>query len=198
MGTPSEDDGDTESTVLGPHPSSVTPPRSTGSDPVDPNDGDAPTVILPRPAPRPIEDDHAKRHPASPRSGNALAPAKPGFAISIGTHQPIPLDVPAYVGRAPRAPRIVRQHPPRLVTVPSPNGEISGTHVGISHEADAVVVTDLGSTNGTTVAGAGSTPRTLRQGESLVVGEGAVVDIGDGIRIVIVTVQDDASTEGAQ
>jgi hypothetical protein len=70
--------------------------------------------------------------------------------------------------------------------------------VEILQEADTVVVTDLGSTNGTTVTLAGFAPRTLRQGESLVVGAGTTVDIGDGIRILIVTLPDNAATEGTQ
>jgi pSer/pThr/pTyr-binding forkhead associated (FHA) protein len=70
--------------------------------------------------------------------------------------------------------------------------------VEILQEADTVVVTDLGSTNGTTVTLAGFAPRTLRQGESLVVGAGTIVDIGDGIRILIVTLPDNAATEGTQ
>ncbi|TFB80895.1 FHA domain-containing protein [Terrimesophilobacter mesophilus] len=76
---------------------------------------------------------------------------------------------------------------PRLVMVPSPSREVSSTHVELHQEGSAVVVTDLGSTNGTTVTNPGFAPLGLRQGESVVVAAGSVVDIGDGIRIVIVT-----------
>lgn len=70
--------------------------------------------------------------------------------------------------------------------------------MGILQEAHTVVVTDLGSTNGTTVTTNGVPSRVLRQGESLVVGTEAVVDIGEGIRIFIVTLPESATTEGAQ
>lgn len=120
------------------------------------------------------------------------------YAMRIGTHEPIPLEVPAHIGRKPSAPRIAGLQSPRLVVVPSPTGEVSSTHVEILQEAATVVVTDLGSTNGTTVTIQGFPPRVLRQGESLVVGSGTIVDIGDGIRIVIVTLPDNATTEGNQ
>jgi hypothetical protein len=97
----------------------------------------------------------------------------------------IPLDVPVIVGRRPRPPRVVRGAEPRLVTVPSPLGEISGTHVAVRQESDAIVVTDLGSTNGTAVLAPGADRLALRPGESLVVVPGTRVDIGDGVVLEI-------------
>jgi pSer/pThr/pTyr-binding forkhead associated (FHA) protein len=113
------------------------------------------------------------------------------FAIRIGTHEPIPLDVPAYVGRRPSTPRITGTRLPRLVMVPSPNREVSSTHVELHQEGSTVVVTDLDSTNGTTVTNPGLPPVGLRQGESVVLGAGSLVDIGDGIRIIVVTGRED-------
>ena len=43
-----------------------------------------------------------------------------------------------------------------------------------------VIATDLGSTNGTQVRHPGSVPVRLRQGESVVVTPGSVIEIGDG------------------
>lgn len=120
------------------------------------------------------------------------------FAMRIGGHSLIPLDTAAYIGRSPSAPRVAGPRAPRLVMVPSPSQEISSTHVRIAQEAETVVITDLGSTNGTTVTVGGRSPQTLRQGESLVVSAQAVVDIGEGIRIVIVSVTNELATEGAQ
>ncbi|MBX3091725.1 MAG: FHA domain-containing protein [Cryobacterium sp.] len=120
------------------------------------------------------------------------------FALRIGTHEPIPLEVPAYVGRRPSTPRISGSRMPRLVMVPSPTREVSSTHVEFRQEGATVVVTDLGSTNGTIVASGGSSPRGLRQGESVVVGAGSVVDIGDGIRIVVVEAPVEIRTEGSR
>lgn len=118
------------------------------------------------------------------------------FALRIGTHKPIPLEVPAYVGRRPSTPRITSTRMPRLVMVPSPSREVSSTHIEVRQEGATVVVTDLGSTNGTIVTNEGFPPRGLRQGESVVVGVGSVVDIGDGIRIVVVAAPAETLGEG--
>ncbi len=98
----------------------------------------------------------------------------------------IGLDTAAYIGRRPTAPRIVSGGTvPRLVRVPSPAREVSGTHLEVRQSGTSVVVTDLGSTNGTVVLVPRSQPRKLRQGESVVVTTGTLVDIGDGIVIEI-------------
>ena len=90
------------------------------------------------------------------------------------------LEAPLVVGRNPSGPRVVRGTPPRLVPVVSKRGHVSSTHVEIRQEGTAVVVTDLRSTNGTVVEIPGRLPVTLRQGESIVVLAGTIVDIGDG------------------
>jgi pSer/pThr/pTyr-binding forkhead associated (FHA) protein len=118
--------------------------------------------------------------------------------IRIGSHQPIPLDVPAYIGRRPSSPRITGGRLPRLVMVPSPSREVSATHIEVRQEGRTVVVTDLGTTNGTIVTHPLGTPVKLRQGESVVVVNGSIVDIGDGIRVVIVPGTGVNSAEGPQ
>ena len=102
------------------------------------------------------------------------------YAFVVNTHPPIGLDRPAYVGRKPSAPRIAVGDRPRLVRVPSPLGEVSGTHIELRHVGASVTVTDLRSTNGTTVRLPGSAAVRLRQGESVVVTPGSLIEIGDG------------------
>lgn len=201
-----ERDDDVGSTVIGPDFSSLLPPGSIVANTVDPEEAEAHTIIVSRADLCHLEQASARAVvPAVvPTAVPAAAPVpvpgpEPGqriFAIRIGAHPPISLEATAYIGRRPSAPRIVGSRMPRLVMVPSPSKEVSSTHVEILQEADTVVVTDLGSTNGTTVVTDGFPSRTLRQGESLVVGAEAVVDIGDGIRIVIVTLPEVATTEG--
>lgn len=128
-----------------------------------------------------------------PRSGTQRLsePPRPGEPITavetdtfhrfrVNTHEPISLDKPALLGRKPVAPRIPTGRPPRLVRVPSPRHEVSGTHLELSQHGNRVVVTDLRSTNGTLVTIPGAETLKLRQGESVVVSTGTVVDIGDG------------------
>jgi pSer/pThr/pTyr-binding forkhead associated (FHA) protein len=84
------------------------------------------------------------------------------------------------VGRRPAPLRLDTGTEPRLVTVDSPTQEVSGTHVRIQQEGEAVVVTDLRSTNGTIVTSpAGHTTR-LRPGESVAVLAGTTIAVGDG------------------
>ncbi len=101
----------------------------------------------------------------------------------------VALDLPAYIGRKPARPRVVHGPLPRCVRVPSPTKEVSGTHLEIRQLGSAVIVTDLRSTNGTVVIVPGDEPRKLRQGESVVVLPGTLVDIGDGNVLEILPMQ---------
>lgn len=103
------------------------------------------------------------------------------YRLSVGAgREPFVLDVPCLIGRDPRSPRVSRGQAPRLVAVPSPSKEVSATHLEVMQLGSTVVVTDVDSTNGSVVTVPGRAPRTLRQGESVVVTVGTVVDIGDG------------------
>jgi hypothetical protein len=90
------------------------------------------------------------------------------------------LDIESYVGRRPSSPRILSGRMPRLVRVPSPAHEVSSTHIEVRQLGASVVVTDLRSTNGSVVLAPGAQARKLRQGESVVVTPGTLIDIGDG------------------
>jgi hypothetical protein len=96
------------------------------------------------------------------------------------------LECPCVFGRDPRPPRVVRGAGPRLIAVTSPTREVSETHVEVRQLGSSVIVTDLRSTNGSLVQVPGNAARKLRQGESVVVTAGTLVDIGDGniIRIL--------------
>ncbi|MBH0131471.1 FHA domain-containing protein [Salinibacterium sp. NK8237] len=103
-----------------------------------------------------------------------------------GTGQAHSLEHACVFGRDPRPPRIVKGVGPRLVAVQSPLREVSETHVEVRQLGASVIVTDLRSTNGSLVQVPGNAARKLRQGESVVVTTGTLVDIGDGniIRIL--------------
>lgn len=162
------------------------------------------TVIVPRAAPaaRPAEPDEAdtivRASAALPVSSEPApsvldGPVQAGgprsgrrFGIRVGDAEPIPLDVPSIVGRRPRSPRVPAPHAPRLVTVASASRLVSATHLEVRQVGDSVVVTDLHSTNGSVVRMPGARPQSLRQGESAVVGAGAVIDLGDRVMLEIV------------
>lgn len=122
--------------------------------------------------------------------------ARAEYAFVVNSHPPIGLDRPAFIGRRPSVPRVSTGSRPRLVKVPSPLGEVSGTHLELRHMGSSITVTDLRSTNGTTVKLPGNAPIRLRQGESIVVTPGTFIEIGDGNVIEIQPVRDARPAEG--
>ncbi len=95
------------------------------------------------------------------------------------------VDRTVLIGRAPSSDRSSSQTP-RLMTVPSPNHDISRTHLEVSPDEWQVVVTDLNSTNGTILVppGAGDGQQ-LASGERIPVQVGSVVELGDGVSVLI-------------
>lgn len=169
----------------------IVPPRARGG-PVVPDLDD---TVIPMPPPRPRQRiDHATGLPiyepvSEPEPD--IVPAPPlfyAFRVGLGNAS-ILLDSPCYVGRRPSAPRVSSGPPPRLLRVPSALKEVSATHLELRQVGSSVVVTDLRSTNGSIVMIPGSVPRTLRQGESVVVSPGTLVDIGDGNILQVLPMQ---------
>jgi len=145
----------------------------------------APITAAPVVAPAAAPGDTA------PMPGTVVAePSSPRYGFRIGAAgRTVLLDAAVYIGRAPGSPRIQTGVMPKLIKVASPNGEVSATHLEIHQLATSIIVTDLRSTNGSIVSVPGSVPRSLRQGESMVVSPGTLVDIGDGNVIEILPLQ---------
>jgi hypothetical protein len=101
--------------------------------------------------------------------------------LVLSTGLVVPLDRAVLLGRAPQVARVTNRELPRLITVPSPQQDISRTHAEVRVEGDHVVVTDLDSTNGVHVARPGEGARRLHPGEPSVVGLDEIVDLGDGV-----------------
>lgn len=95
------------------------------------------------------------------------------------------VDRPVLIGRAPSGDRWGIR-PPRLMTVSSPNHDISRTHVEVAPADWQIVVTDLNSTNGTVLVRPGAVDRQqLTPGEPVPVQLGSVVELGDGVSVLI-------------
>jgi hypothetical protein len=135
-----------------------------------------------------VEPDSADTvvKPGGARSAPVAVPAATSvvaaehYAFILGDSHPVPLDKPCTIGRAPSVPRVQTGAAPRLVRVASPKREVSASHLELRQVGATVVATDLRSTNGTVVQLPGSAARTLRQGESMVVTPGTLIDLGDG------------------
>jgi hypothetical protein len=134
--------------------------------------------------------DFARSQPGIP--GQPPAPsvlAAPVAKLTFSSGEVVDVDRAVIVGRAPEARRFTSTEQPRLITVPSPNQEISSTHLEIRPGAGAdhgsAVVTDLGSTNGSVLAQPGLPPEDLQPGIAVQLIPGAIIDLGDGITIQV-------------
>jgi hypothetical protein len=105
--------------------------------------------------------------------------------LVLSTGLVVPLDRAVLLGRAPQVARVTNSELPHLVTVPSPQQDISRTHAEVRVENGQVVVTDLASTNGVHVTKQGEGARRLHPGEATVVESGHVVDLGDGVTFTV-------------
>lgn len=167
----------------------IVPPRPQSEPSLEP---DTERTIIGRQIPAPDAANQATQ-PIDP------LPATAYYSFTVGSHpQVILLDVPCYIGRRPSPPRIPLVGIPRLVRVPSPRREVSSTHLEVRQLGSSVIVTDLKSRNGSIVMMPGSVPRKLRQGESVVVAPGTLVDIGDDNILQILPVQHPGGSAGQE
>lgn len=125
----------------------------------------------------PIEAPAAQEPPPEePDEPDARGP----YRLRMADGVVVSLDLTVYLGRRPSVPRIASDRRVRLVAVPSREKEVSATHLELRRTGEAIVATDMRSTNGTIVNVPGSAPRTLLRGESAVVTPGSLIDLGDG------------------
>ncbi len=118
----------------------------------------------------------APRH-AAPRSWVSTEGATAAWAVCFDTGERVDVDTLLLIGRGPD-PRLGEQGA-RLVTLPSDDLSVSKTHLEVVLAGDgALVVTDRGSTNGSTLVRQG-TPRHLSPGRATTLLEGDVVLLGD-------------------
>ncbi|GAB3159907.1 hypothetical protein GCM10027059_06860 [Myceligenerans halotolerans] len=106
-----------------------------------------------------------------------------GGAAGASGEQIVQLDRAVVVGRRPRTSTTSASEIPRLVTVSSPNQDISRSHLEISLEEWHVLVADMATTNGTTLIRPGQPPRRLHPNEKEIIADGDVVDLGDGVTL---------------
>lgn len=103
--------------------------------------------------------------------------------VRLSTGQECAVDRPVLIGRRPQATRVRADEVPHLLTVPSPNQDISRSHVEIRPEGSHVTAADLGTTNGTVLRRPGRQAVRLVAAERQVLLDGDVLDIGDGVTV---------------
>ncbi|MDR1825363.1 MAG: FHA domain-containing protein [Bifidobacteriaceae bacterium] len=122
----------------------------------------------------------------APLSGDAVTMPRPSLGQAwISTGELIELDRPAVIGRRPRSTKFGPGQVPQLITVPSPNQDISRSHLEIDLEDWSVLVKDMGTTNGTILKRPGQPDRRLHPGEQVLAQNGDTFDIGDGVLVTV-------------
>ncbi len=137
-------------------------------------------------------------HANAPHSGScrvcgaAIPPAEPVVTqrpllgrIRLSTGPLVDVSRRVVIGRAPSASRVSSSDLPQLVTVPSPQQDISRSHVEVRTEDWHLVVADLNSTNGTVIRAPGRPEQMLHPGQAVVVEAGWAVDLGDGVSFAV-------------
>ena len=183
-----------------PTPESVAAaPMSFGAPEDDPTPtGETPVVEAPVVDDWPDRDGNTVAGPPArdfdrpPIPGQEMAPevvSEPVASLVFSTGDVVLVDRAVLVGRAPEARRFASHDQPHVVTVSSPQQEISSTHLEIRPGAGAdhgsAIATDLGSTNGTVLAQPGLDPEELKAGIAVSLIPGAVLDLGDGVTIQV-------------
>jgi hypothetical protein len=113
----------------------------------------------------------------------AELPADALGRIVLSTGESYALDRPVIIGRRPRANRVQADAVPVLVTVPSPEQDISRNHLEIRLEGRHVLAVDLATTNGSVLHRDGSPPKRLGPNEPELVLSNDVIDLGDGVTV---------------
>lgn len=116
---------------------------------------------------------------AAPGTPPPALPA-PAPVLVLSTGQRCVLDRSAVVGRRPRALHATGTLP-HLVTVPSPQQDISRSHVELRVEGEDILALDLDTVNGTRLLRAGQEPVRLGPGQPTLLVGGDRLDLGDGV-----------------
>lgn len=103
--------------------------------------------------------------------------------VHISTGEVVELDRPAVIGRQPSASRVQGDDMPRMVQVHSEAQDISRSHVEIRLEGWHVMLCDLKATNGTVLIRGDRPPRRLDEGESTIILDGDVAELGEDVTL---------------
>jgi hypothetical protein len=104
--------------------------------------------------------------------------------LRLASGDVVQLDRGVLLGRSPKVnAELAAADRPHLVKVSSAQNDISRNHVEIVLEGWHVLIRDLGSTNGTTVALPGQHPVRLRPSDQQVIEPGTVITLADEVSL---------------
>ncbi|WP_166845539.1 RDD family protein [Isoptericola sp. BMS4] len=186
--TAGTDLGTAPTQVQAPVPPSVAPPSATGpvAPAAAPPSSAAPSPVAPAPAPpqRPVaaqpepddlEDLEATRFSVSSRRGPGDGSVPARIVVEVDPDRRVPVDGRTLVGRNPQQDG---GEPAAVLRLEDPTRSVSKTHLELSPTTGGLLVTDLGSTNGSAVIAPDGTVHELRPGAPVTVTGGWVLQAG--------------------
>lgn len=121
----------------------------------------------------------------APEASESVKP-RSSFRLVLPTGEVVELDRGVLLGRAPRASAgIGVTDEPHLVRVASPDNEISRSHVEVYPDGPQVIVRDLGSTNGTTLAPPDGPSQRMAPGEPQPIEPGTTIRLAGQVAVVL-------------
>lgn len=114
-----------------------------------------------------------------------ISDGPPPAVLVLSTGEHVALDRDVVIGRRPQVDRVAGSAIPRLITVESPQQDISRSHLQITRERDGFIAKDLHSVNGTVVIRGDESRLTLVGGDQATLRIGDVLDLGDGVTITM-------------
>lgn len=163
-------------------PPGIRRPVETADEFLDESSAALTGVVCPAGHGNPLERETCARCGAALRGAAVRRVARPELGtVTLPDGSVLPLRGTLLIGRSPRGDRVATGDVPILVTVD--DKDVSRTHVRVHSEGWQVLIEDLGSTNGTTLALPGAHPRRIRAGEPALVADGAVAELGTNTRL---------------
>ncbi|WP_084127352.1 FHA domain-containing protein [Demequina sp. NBRC 110054] len=161
--------------------------------------GDGPGRSAPAPSPEPERQDPAPPalqegdhdgmtvSVAQLRAMRQQAPAATSGCVGravVSTGETVSLDRSVILGRRPKSMRSTGDVP-HLITVPSPQQDISRSHLELRVQGTAVLAVDLDTTNGTVLRRPGKDPVRLHPQEPTILLSGDALDLGEGVSVAV-------------
>jgi hypothetical protein len=107
--------------------------------------------------------------------------------LRLSTGGDIALDRSVLLGRSPSPDRLIEGERPHVVKLPSPGQDISRNHLVVRIDGWHVLVTDLGSTNGSMLLRPGAEPEGLRPDTPTMIEPGTMISMADEITVTFLT-----------
>ena len=112
------------------------------------------------------------------------APPEPTWFVRLPDGNELDARAPIVIGRRPW-PADIEQTSTVHVAAPSPDRQISGSHLELAVVGEVLYARDLDSTNGTIVLTPARAPRLLHDGQTVTLRDGDSLDVGENYVVVV-------------